>query len=117
LAGGRCCAGSCHSGQTVGAVGAAPPPTTTAARGATPSKGQAPGLLVARLRRTLLLAPGALGSGHATPEADMAPGAARGGGAYRCPTCGVKCRGSGPRRRPRPPARFWSCSKRVPALP
>ena len=54
LAGGRCCAGSCHSGQTVGAVGAAaPPPTTTAARGATPSKGQAPGLLVARLRRTL----------------------------------------------------------------
>src|SRR5829696_9039474 len=54
LAGGRCCAGSCHSGQTVGAVGAAaPPPTTTAARGATPSKGQAPGLLVARLRCTL----------------------------------------------------------------
>jgi hypothetical protein len=48
--------------------------------------------------------------------ADMAPGAARGGGAYRCPACGGKCRGSGPRR-PRPPARFWSCSKRVPALP
>jgi hypothetical protein len=61
--------------------------------------------------------PGPWGLAMRPREADMAPGAARGGGAYRYPACGGKCRGSGPRRRPRPPARFWSCSKRVPALP
>jgi hypothetical protein len=43
------------------ALAAAPPPTRTAARGATPSKGAGTGpSLLARLRRTLHLAPGAM---------------------------------------------------------
>src|SRR5215217_9331184 len=80
-----------------------PPPTTTAARGATLPRGR---------RRAFLLpgvgvhsAPGARGHGWVHARAGKAPGAAWGGGAYRYPTCGGTGRGSGPRW-PRPPPWF-----------